>query len=100
MNPIQPIQQETAEQLNAIIDEWKITTNKLIKIMEPKEFYMIYVEGQNSPTRKHLTYQDAKEEAERLARLTHRKTYILGTIEYFEVNDIIRTKCNVGELPF
>lgn len=97
---MKPLQQETAEQLNALIDEWKITTNKLIKIMEPKEFYMIYVEGQNSPTRKHLTYQDAKEEAERLARLTHCKTYILGTIEYFEVNDIIRTKCNVHELPF
>lgn len=96
MMPIQPIQQETAEQLRYQIYE----TNKLIKIMEPKEFYMIYVEGQNSPTRKHLTYPDAKEEAERLARLTHRKTYILGTIEYFEVNDIIRTNCNVSELPF
>lgn len=94
------IQQETAEQLNALIDEWKITTDKLIKIMEPKKFYMIYVEGQDSPTRKHLTYQDAKKEAERLARLMRRKTYILGTIECFEVNDIIRTKCNVSELPF
>lgn len=100
MMPIQPIQQEIAEQLNALIDEWKITTNKLIKIMEQKEFYMIYVEGQNSPTRKHLTYPDAKEEAERLARLTHRKTYILGTIECFEMNDIIRTNCSVSELPF
>ena len=104
---MKPIQQETAEQLSALIDERKIITNKLIKnlnklikIMEPEGFYMIYVEGQNSPTRKHLTYQDAKEEAERLARLTHRKTYILGTIECFEVNDIIKTKCNVHELPF
>lgn len=97
---MKPIQQETAQQINALIDEWKITTNKLIKIMEQKDFYMIYVEGQNSPTRQHLTYEDARYEAERLARLMHRKTYILGTIECFEVNDIIRDKCKADELPF
>ena len=68
--------------------------------MEQTRFYMIFVEGQNGPTRKHPTYQDAKKEAERLARLMRRKTYILGMIECFEVNDIIRTKCNVSELPF
>lgn len=68
--------------------------------MEPKGFYMIYVEGQDSPTRKHITYADALKEAERLARMTHRKTYILGTIECLEVNDIIRTNCSVGESPF
>lgn len=67
--------------------------------MTPSRFYMIYVEGQNSPTRQHLTYQDAKKEAERLARVMHKKTYILGTIECLEVNDIISTKCNVNELP-
>lgn len=92
--------EEAAKELNKIMLNWRITANKLIEIMEPKEFYMIYVEGQDSPTRKHLTYQDAEKEAERLARMMHKKTYILGTIEYFEVNDIIRTKCNVGELPF
>ena len=91
---MKPIQQETAEQLNALIDE----TYELIRKMEQTRFYMIYIEGQNGPTRKHPTYQDAKKEAERLARLTRRKTYILGTIECFEVNDIIRTKCHVGEL--
>jgi len=71
------------------------------KIMTtPNGFYMIYVEGQNGPTRQHLTYHDAKKEAERLARLMHKKTYILGTIECLEVNDIISTKCNVSEIPF
>lgn len=97
---MKPIQQETAEQINALIDEWKITTNKLIKIMEQKGFYMIYVEGQNSPTRQHLTYEDARYEAERLARLMHRKTYILGTIECLEINDIKTTNCCVDPLPF
>ena len=89
-----------AKELNKIMLNWRITANKIIEIMEPKEFYMIYVEGQDSPTRKHTTYQDALKEAERLARMMHRKTYILGTIECLEVNDIIRTNCSVGELPF
>ena len=65
---------------------------------QPRRFYMIYVEGQESPKRKHLTFEEAQKEAERLARMMHKKTYILGTIECFEVNDIIRTKCTVGEL--
>lgn len=88
--------EEVAKELNAIFEKIKHT----IQGMELKEFYMIYVDGQDSPTRKHTTYQDALKEAERLARMTHRKTYILGTIECLEVNDIIRTNCSVGELPF
>ena len=92
-----PIQQETADALNKIFDK----IGKTIKDMTtPSRFYMIYVEGQNSPTRQHLTYQDAKQEAERLTRKMHKKTYILGTIECLEVNDIISTKRNVNELPF
>ena len=92
--------EEVAKELNKIMSDWRITANKIIEIMEPNQFYMIYVEGQDSPTRKHPTYADALKEAERLARMTHRKTYILGTIECLEVNDIIRTNCSVGELPF
>lgn len=92
--------EEVAKELNRIINNWRITANNISEIMEPKEFYMIYVDGQDSPTRKHTTYQDALKEAERLARMTHRKTYILGTIESLEVNDIVRTNCSVGELPF
>ena len=91
---MKPIQQETVDALNKIF-------NRITKDMTtPNGFYMIYVEGQESPKRRHLTFEDAQKEAERLARLMRRKTYILGTIECFEVNDIIRTKCNVSELPF
>ena len=93
---MKPIQQETAQQINALIDE----TYEWIRKMEQTRFYMIYVEGQNGPTRKHPTYQDAKKEAERLARLTRRKTYILGTIECLEINDIKTTNCCVDPLPF
>lgn len=91
------IQQETVDALNKIFDK----IDKMTKDMTtPNRFYMIYVEGQDSPKRQHLTFEDAQKEAERLARMMHKKTYILGTIECFEVNDIIRTKCNVSELPF
>ena len=88
------IEQKTAEALAALFEGICKTT----KDMTPNKFYMIYVEGQDSPKRKHLTFEDAQKEAERLARLMRRKTYILGTIECLEVNDIIRTKCHVGEL--
>ena len=91
---MKPIQQETVDALNKI---FKGITKDMTT---PRGFYMIYVEGQESPKRRHLTFEDAQKEAERLARLTRRKTYILGTIECFEVNDIISTKCNVSELPF
>lgn len=66
----------------------------------PNGFYMIYVEGQDSPKRRHLTFEDAQKEAERLARAMRKKTYILGTIECVEVNDIVRTNCAVDQLPW
>lgn len=68
--------------------------------MTPSRFYMIYVEGQESPKRRHLTFEDAQKEAERLARAMRKKTYILGTIECVEVSDIVRTNCAVDQLPW
>lgn len=68
--------------------------------MNQRAFYMIYVEGQESPKRRHLTFEDAQKEAERLARAMRKKTYILGTIECVEVNDIVRTNCAVDQLPW
>ena len=40
-------------------------------------FFMVYVEGANSPTIKHETYSSAKNEAERLQEKTGKRTYIL-----------------------
>lgn len=91
------IQQETVDALNKIFDK----IDKMTKDMTtPNRFYMIYVEGQDSPKRQHLTFEDAQKEAERLARMMHKKTYILGTIECLEVNDIVRTNCAVDQLPW
>ena len=94
---IKPIQQETVDALNKIFDK----IDKMTKDMTtPNGFYMIYVEGQESPKRRHLTFEDAQKEAERLARAMGKKTYILGTIECVEVNDIVRTNCAVDQLPW
>ena len=96
---IKPIQQETADKLIALMNPFRIT-DIFDNIMTPKGIYMIYVEGQDSPKRRHLTFEDAQKEAERLARAMRKKTYILGTIECVEVNDIVRTNCAVDQLPW
>ena len=65
-----------------------------------KEFYMVYVQGANTPSREHATLEDAEKEAKRLAELTGKKAFVLGTIKSFEVNKFVEKNCSVGELPF
>lgn len=91
------IEEETANELIKLFTQHAKTIGQT---MTPQGFYMIYVEGQESPKRKHLTFEDAQKEAERLARAMRKKTYILGTIECVEVNDIVRTNCAVDQLPW
>ena len=45
-----------------------------------KPFYMVFAEGQQSPTYRHLTYESAKKEAERLSETLGVKCYVLITI--------------------
>jgi len=56
--------------------------------MEEKAFWMIYVEGGNSPNYRHETRESALEEAKRLARNTHRKAYILESTGYMKLKDV------------
>lgn len=49
---------------------------------------MIYVEGKNSPTIKHESYNSAIREAERLARETGYKVYVLEAIQKVEICDL------------
>lgn len=55
--------------------------------MKEYEFFMIYVEGESSPTFKHLSYESAVTEAKRLARAFKKKVYILHATKYFELNE-------------
>lgn len=56
-----------------------------------KKFYMIYVEGKDSPTVKHDSYESVIYEAERLARKTEKQVYILEAIKKVELNNILIT---------
>lgn len=49
---------------------------------------MIYVEGKDSPTIKHESYDSAIYEAERLARKTKKQVYILQAIQKVEICDL------------
>lgn len=50
-------------------------------IMKP--FYMIYVEGQDSPVVKHRSIDDAKKEAVRLCTHENKKAYVLRAVLEF-----------------
>lgn len=41
-------------------------------------FYMVYVDGGHGPTKMHDTMQAATEEADRLAKINNRRTYVLA----------------------
>lgn len=47
--------------------------------MESEDFYMLYREGGLNPVKKHFTYEEAQEEAKRIAQKESRKVYILKT---------------------
>jgi hypothetical protein len=71
--------------------------------MEQKPFFMVFVEGEHSPTYKHACIENAELEAKRLTDLTKKPSYVLASIksinlpEKFIVTDI-RPKGE--ELPF
>ena len=43
-------------------------------------FYMVYVEGQSSPTYKHCTMESATKEADRLAKSLNKKSFVLAAV--------------------
>lgn len=51
---------------------------------EEYRFWMVYVEGRNSPKVKHTSDDDARREAERLAIQEDKKVYILKALGYVE----------------
>lgn len=56
-----------------------------------KGFYMVFMEGGNTPAYKHTEKESAIKEARRLAETHKRKTYLLATITSFEY-DCIKVK--------
>ena len=58
-------------------------------------FYMIYVEGKNSPTKKFTSLEEANDEAERLCIQENRKVYILESHSKCEMKIVTRTRLNL-----
>lgn len=71
--------------------------------MEKEPFYMVFVEGERTPTFKHTTLPMAENEAKRLAKLTEKPAYVLASIKSIEIPPayIVQDIRPTGtELPF
>ena len=66
-----------------------------------KTFYMVFLEGMDTPAYKHDTIESAETEAKRLAKMYKRKAYVLCTIKSIEINEfIVKDLRPDGDLPF
>jgi hypothetical protein len=54
-------------------------------------FYMIFVEGKNMPFKRWETLEEAEAEAERLCEKEKSKTFILKSIQKYELKNIEKT---------
>ena len=52
--------------------------------MENNYFFMVYLEGERTPTYKHDTIKQAEKEAERLSVQFNKKAYVLCTLKSFK----------------
>ena len=70
--------------------------------MQNQSFFMVYVENSNAPDYRHATLQGAETEAQRLAKLHCKKTYVLCSVKSFEVVEFKITDCRpkIDEIPF
>lgn len=72
--------------------------------MESQSFFMVFVEGEHSPTYKHSSIESAESEAKRLTEKTGKASYVLASIksiklpEKFIVDDI--RPYDMNNLPF
>lgn len=76
----------------------------------PERFLMLYVEGSGSPTVKydsgsHMEMDNCKAEAQRLAKTTGRKVFVLKAIKSFEFTEFKEVNlCDnhvfIEDLPF
>ena len=54
-------------------------------------FYMIFVEGKNMPFKRWETLEEAEAEAERLCEKEKSKTFVLKSIQKYELKNIEKT---------
>ncbi|MBE6337656.1 MAG: hypothetical protein E7068_02490 [Lentimicrobiaceae bacterium] len=63
-----------------------------------KGFYMVFMEGGNTPAYKHAEKESAIKEARRLAETHKKKTYLLATVTSFEYDCIKIKEANPCDL--
>jgi hypothetical protein len=69
--------------------------------MENTSFYMVFVEGQQTPTYKHTSLESAETEAKRLARTLKKKAIVLASIKSIELHEFnIEDLRDLDFLPF
>lgn len=70
--------------------------------MKGQTFYMVYLEGERSPTHKHETITSAEAEAKRLSKMYNKKAIILCSVLSFEINEftVIDLRPSLDDLPF
>lgn len=57
-------------------------------------FWMVYVNGKSSPTKKHYSFSEVKQEAERLCLIEHKEVYILEATAMCSMSNIVWEKPN------
>ncbi len=55
------------------------------------KFYMVYVEGMSTPSKKWETLEEAEAEASRLCDKERKKTFVLESIQKYELKNIEKT---------
>jgi len=70
--------------------------------MENQSFFMVFLEGERTPTYKHATLESAEQEAQRLSKQFRKKAYILCSLKSFEISEFIVKDCRpkIDDLPF
>lgn len=56
-------------------------------------FYMVYVQGEHTPTYQHEELTSAENEAQRLTELTGKKAYVLATVKSYLIDKFKVTDC-------
>ena len=66
-----------------------------------KTFYMVFVDGGDSPKYVHHDFILAEAEAKRLAKMLSKKTFVLASIKSYELNEFKVEDLRPGDdLPF
>lgn len=63
-------------------------------------FYMVYVEGRTSPTKRHKTFESASAEVERLFKAMNQNAYVLSACMKIETEQIVHKTSIENMEPF